>query len=177
MSGFADIGQWMFDGGSNFYGFSNASQPSQNQTNFNLDMNRYVDFSGWTSGLFPQIIQQTVPQVSGGEDLYDNAIQAYNFLTTKVPQNYVGGNAWYTWIIPVSLTNNQRQVLIDVNTSNGPNLMTAVGTEPTINTFTFTYSGATITPTVYRVYTTYPNPIFKITDTQNIYFKGNTISP
>jgi len=122
-------------------------------------------------------IQQTVPQVSGGEDLYDNAIQAYNFLTTKVPQNYVGGNAWYTWIIPVSLTNNQRQVLIDVNTSNGPNLMTAVGTEPTINTFTFTYSGATITPTVYRVYTTYPNPIFKITDTQNIYFKGNTISP
>jgi hypothetical protein len=177
VDGFSEIGQWMLNGGSNFFGFSNASQPSQNQTDFNSDMNRYVNFTGWTNGQFPQIIKQTVPQTSGGEDSFDNAILAYNFLTTKVSKNYVGGNAWYTWIIPVSLTNNQRQIMIDLNTSNGPNLLTAVSTETTINTYTFTYSGSTLPPTVYRVYTTYPNTIFKITDSQNIYFRGNTIAP
>jgi hypothetical protein len=55
--------------------------------------------------------------------------------------------------------------------------MTGVGTEQTINSYTFTYTGTTIPPTTYRVYTTYPNTIFKITDTQNIYMRGNTITP
>jgi len=171
------IGQFMFDNGSNFFGFSNASQPSQNPVDFNFDMNLYVNFSGWTNGTFPTIIKQTVPQTSGGEDLFDNPIIAFNFLTTQVPQNYVGGDAWYTWIIPVNLTNNQKQTIIDLNISNGPNVLTAVATEPIINSFTFNYTGSVLTPGTYRVYTTYPNPIFKITDSQNIYFRGNTISP
>jgi hypothetical protein len=80
-------------------------------------------------------------------------------------------------MIPVSLTNNEKQTIIDINTSNSPNLLTGVGTESTINSYTFTYTGTTIPPTTYRVYTTYPNTIFKITDTQNIYMRGNTITP
>jgi hypothetical protein len=177
VSGSEDIGQWMYDSGRNFFGFTNYSQPTQDQTDFNIDMNTYVDFEGWTNGLFPSLIQQTVPQVSGGEDQYSNAIVAYNFLTTEIPSGYVNGFGWYTWMIPVSLTNNERQTIIDINTSNNPNLMTGVGTESTINSYTFTYTGTTIPPTTYRVYTTYPNTIFKITDTQNIYMRGNTISP
>jgi hypothetical protein len=177
VSGSEDIGQWMYDSGRNFFGFTNYSQPTQDQTDFNIDMNTYVDFEGWTNGLFPSLIQQTVPQVSGGEDSFNNAIVAYNFLTTEIPNNYVNGFGWYTWMIPVSLTNNERQIMIDINTSNNPNLMTGVGTEQTINSYTFTYSGTTIPQTTYRVYTTYPNTIFKITDTQNIYMRGNTIAP
>ena len=177
VSGSTNIGQWMFDSGRNFFGFTNYSQPTQDQTDFNIDMNTYVNFSGWTSGLFPSLIQQTVPQVSGGEDQYSNTIVAYNFLTTEIPSGYVNGFGWYTWMIPVSLTNNERQTIIDINISNNPNLMTGVGTENTINSYTFTYTGTTIPPTTYRVYTTYPNTIFKITDTQNIYMRGNTITP
>jgi hypothetical protein len=177
VSGSTNIGQWMYDNGRNFFGFTNYSQPTQNQTQFNIDMNVYVDFSGWTNGTFPNLIQQTVPQVSGGEDQYNNSIVAYNFLTTEIPNNYVNGYGWYTWMIPVSLTNNERQTIIDINTSNSPNLMTGVGTESTINSYTFTYTGTTIPPTTYRVYTTYPNTIFKIIDTQNIYMRGNTITP
>jgi len=176
-TGATDIGQWMFDSGRDFFGFTNNSQPAQDQTQFNIDMNVYVDFSGWTNGTFPNLIQQTVPQVSGGEDQYNNSIVAYNFLTTEIPNNYVNGYGWYTWMIPVSLTNNERQTIIDINTSNSPNLMTGVGTESTINSYTFTYTGTTIPPTTYRVYTTYPNTIFKIIDTQNIYMRGNTITP
>jgi hypothetical protein len=177
ISGSTNIGQWMIDRGRNFFGFTNYSQPTQNQTQFNIDMNTYVNFSGWTNGLFPTIIQQIVPQVSGGLDSYSNSIVAYNFLTTEIPNNYVNGFGWYTWMIPVSLTNNERQTIIDINTSNNPNLMTGVGTENTINSYTFTYTGTTIPPTTYRVYTTYPNTIFKIIDTQNIYMRGNTITP
>lgn len=171
------IGQWMFDGGSNFFGFTNSSQPTQNSITFNSDMNRYVDFTGWTNGVFPSIINQSVPQSSGGLDSFGNPIIAYNFLTTQVPQNSIGGNAWYTWIIPVNLTNNERQTIIDLNINNNPNLLTGVGTESTINSFTFTYTGGTIPQTTYRVYTTFPNTIFEIIDLQNIYFRGNTISP
>jgi hypothetical protein len=176
ISGSTNIGQWMYNSGRNFFGFTNYSQPTQNQTEFNIDMNKYVDFSGWTNGVFPSLIQQTVPQTSGGEDQYNNSIVAYNFLTTKIPAGYVNGSGWYTWIIPVSLTNNKKQTIIDINTSNSPNLLTGVGTESTINSYTFTYTGATIPPITYRVYTTYPNTIFKITDTQNIYMRGNTIT-
>ena len=177
VSGSTNIGQWMYDSGRNFFGFTNYSQPTQNQTEFNIDMNVYVDFSGWTNGTFPSLIQQTVPQTSGGEDSYNNSIVAYNFLTTQIPSGYVNGYSWFTWIIPVSLTNNERQTIIDINTSNSPNLLTGVGTENTINSYTFTYTGTTIPPTTYRVYTTYPNTIFKIIDTQNIYMRGNTITP
>jgi hypothetical protein len=177
VSGSTNIGQWMYNNGRDFFGFTNYSQPTQNQTKFNIDMNVYVDFSGWTNGQFPSLIQQTVPQTSGGEDSFNNAIVAYNFLTTEIPNNYVNGYGWYTWMIPVSLTNNERQTIIDINTSNSPNLMTGVGTEQTINSYTFTYTGTTIPQTTYKVYTTYPNTIFKIIDTQNIYMRGNTITP
>lgn len=177
MSGATEIGQWMFDGESNFFGFSNNSQPNQNQTQFNLDMNRYVDFSGWTSGLFPSVIRQSVPQQSGGLDRFGNPIIKYNFLTTEILQNTIPVTAWYTWIIPVSLTNNQRQTSIDFNSDGDPNSLATVNTERTINTYTFTYSGGTIPPTTYRVYTTFPHRIFALNNNQSIYFRGNNVSP
>lgn len=176
IDGAVSIGQWMYDGGSNFYGFSNTSQPTQNQTIFNSDMNRYVNFTGWTNGYFPTIISQSVPQINGGVDSFGNAKVSYNFLTTEVPENTVSGDAWYTWIIPVSLTNNEIQTVIDLNVSNNPNLFTQVNTESTIYSYTFNYTGSTIPNTTYRVYTTFPNTIFQINDSQNIYFRGNSIS-
>jgi len=176
VSGSTNIGQWMYDNGRNFFGFTNYSQPTQNQVQFNIDMNTYIDFSGWTSGLFPNLIQQTVPQVSGGEDNFNNSIVAYNFLTTEIPSDYVNGFGWYTWMIPVSLTNNERQILIDLNTSNNPNLLTGVMTESTIRTNTFTYTGSTIPSVTYRVYTTYPAGDFLIDNqTTDIYFKGGSV--
>lgn len=177
VTGSTFIGQWMLDGGSNFFGFSNASQPTQNQPIFDSDMNRYVDFSGWTNGEFPYVRSQIVPQSSGGVDSFGNSIVIYNFLTTEVQENSIGGNAWYTWIIPISLTNNETQVLIDLNVANNPNLLTAVATESTISQYTFTYTGTTIPNTTYKVYSTFPNTVFRIIDNQNIYFRGNATSP
>jgi hypothetical protein len=176
MSGSQDIGQWMYDGGSNFFGFTNNSQPAQDQTQFDIDMNRYVDFSGWTSGLFPSIIRQSVPQSNGGFDSFGHPIVAYNFTTTEILQGTIPESSWYTWIIPISLTNNQTQTAIDVNSDGDANSLITVLTERTISQYTFTYTGTTIHPVTYKVYTTFPNRLFVLNNNQSIYFRGNTVS-
>ena len=177
ITGSTNIGQWMYDSGSNFFGFTNNSQPAQDQTQFNVDMNIYVDYSGWTNGEFPTIIHQDVPQQSGGVDSFGNQIVRYNFLTTEVLQGTIPVNAWYTWIIPISLTNNQTQTAIDLNIDGDPNSLVTVLTENTINEYIFTYTGNTIQPVTYKVYTTFPSRIFALNNNQSIYFRGNTVSP
>lgn len=177
ITGSTDIGQWMFDSGSNFFGFTNNTQPTQDQSLFNFDMNTYVDFSGWTSGLFPIIISQSVPQTTGGVDSFGNPIIAYNFLTTEVYQNTIPVESWYTWIIPVNQTNNGVQVQIDLNTNGNTLWPTTVSTEGAIYTYDLLYTGFTIPQTTYKVYTTYPSPIFKLTNIDSIYFRGNNVIP
>ena len=173
LSGSENIGTWMYNNSSNFFGFSNSSQPAQNQIQFNLDMNLYVNYVGWTNNLFPDVIVQSVPQTTGGFDNYGNPINAYNFLTTEVSANTVSGQAWYTWMIPLIATNGENQVKIDINSTGDPNVLTGVNTESAIYAYTFTYTGSTIPSGTYKVYTTFPYQIFKILNTNTIYFRGN----
>lgn len=176
-TGNTSIGQWMYDNGQTFYGFTNNSAPAPNQSIFNTQLNTYVDFSGWTSGLFPSIINQDVPQTTGGNDSFGNAIVAYNFKTTQVSANTVtSGKAWFTWMIPTGMTNGLYQTKIDYSTSSPSMPPTTVNTEPTIYSYYFTYTGSTIPQTTYRVYTTYPSTFFNLVNTSSIYFKGNTVS-
>ena len=174
-SGSSLIGQWMYDQGSNFFGFTNNSQPSRVPSEFTVDMNTYVGYSGWTSGLFPGILSSSVPQTSGGVDSFGNAIEAYNFETLEVIPNTVGSQAWFTFIIPVLATNNQKQISIGYSTSNANSLL-AARTEPTIYNNSFLYTGTTIPNYTYSVYTTYPGTNFRLTNGTTIYFKGNSIS-
>jgi hypothetical protein len=175
LSGSSLIGQWMTNQGVNFYGFSNGSQPSMAPAYFNDDMNSYVNFSGWTNNVFPRIITSDVPQTTGGIDAFGNPIVAYNFETVDVTiGESTSGNAWYTWIIPVSLTNNLTQLTIGYSTSS-PSPLTIVSTESTIRTNTFTYTGDLIPKTTYRVYTTYPGTNFRLANTGVIYFKGESV--
>jgi len=173
-TGSVDIGFWMYNRGQNFFGFSNASQPTQIQATFNEELNNYVDFTGWTNGFFPTIVQQTVPQTSGGFDSFGNSIIQYNFDTTQVSAG-TADRAWYSWIIPINATNNLKQTQIDYSTSN-PNILTTVNMESTIYNYTFTYTGTTIPIGTYRVYTTYPGTNFRLLNSTDIYFRGNTVS-
>jgi hypothetical protein len=139
-------------------------------------MNIYVDFSGWTLGDFPRIIEQVIPQTSGGLDSFGNPIVAYNFKTTEVAANTISGQSWYTWIIPNVLTNNLKQTEIGISVGNNPNSMTTINMESTIYQYSFNYTGSTIANTTYSVYTTYPSQIFKLNNNQNIYFKGVSVN-
>jgi hypothetical protein len=174
-SGSSSIGEWMYNNGEDFFGFTNNSQPAQNQALFESQLNAYVNFTGWTNGSFPTVLRSLVPRTSGGVDFYGNAIEAFNFETLEVNPNTVGSQAWYSFIIPVVATNNQIQTSIGYSTSD-PNSLITVTTEPTINSYTFNYTGTTIPNYTYRVYTTYPGTNFRLNNSGSIYFKGNGFS-
>jgi len=171
------IGDWMYTVNSqNFFGFSNGSQPTQNQSDFNNELNIYVDFSGWTAGTFPSVITQTIPKVSGGIDAFGNSIAANNFTTSVVSANTLNGSGWFIWMIPTGATNGLYQSQIDYSLSS-PNLLTPLLMESTIYSYTFYYTGTTIPNTTYRVYTTFPGVDFNLSNVgTNIYFRGNSLS-
>lgn len=171
------IGDWMYTvNGQNFFGFSNGSQPTQNQNDFNNEMNVYVDFSGWTAGTFPSVIVQTIPKVSGGVDVYGNSVIANNFTTAAVSADTLNGSGWFIWIIPTGATDGLYQSQIDYSLSS-PNTLTPLFMESTIYSYTFYYTGSTIPNTTYRVYTTFPGVDFNLSNAgTNIYFRGNSLS-
>lgn len=173
------IGSYMYNSGSNnFYGFSNGTQPSFSSSTFQNEMNLYCSFSGWTNGEFHNVIPSIVAQNFNPEDPVDNYFNLkvkYNFQTVLISANTVPVESWYTWVIPTSLTNNQIQTEIDLSLD-GPNIFTTILTEPSIYTNTFYYSGNTIPKTTYRVYTSFPSKEFLLTNHDNIYFKGGTVS-
>jgi hypothetical protein len=175
-SGATAIGQWQTSQGVYFYGFTNMSQPSSAFQYFQDDIEAYVSFSGWSSGTFPTIIRATVPQTSGGDDSFGQPIYAYNFVTTQVNSSVCSGEAWYTWFIPTSLTNNGVQNQIGLSLA-GPGDTVAITMNSTIYANTYTSTGGTLPPATYRVYTTFPDPEFQITNIGNIYFRGNTVVP
>ena len=160
----------------NFFGFTNLSSPDTgNPSQFDTDMNTYIGFSGWTGGTFPAVRTQQVPQVTGGVDSFGNAVIEFNFTTHEVPAGTVTGPAWYMWIIPTGSTNGGIQTLIDYNNNGAPNTLTTVNTESTLRSNTFTYSGGTIPAGTYRIYTTFTDVAFYLTNNNDIYFKGNTV--
>ena len=158
-----------------FRGFSNGLAISTNPVTYNVQMNNYIQFSGW-GGTAPLIGTGTTSSVSGGNDAYGNPITAYLFQTYRVPAGTVGGDAWYTWIVPTASTNNQIISQIGYNNAGNPNSLTAVNTQSSIYNLTVTTTGSTIPVGVYRVYSTYTSPTFRINGSVNdIYFKGNTL--
>jgi hypothetical protein len=176
-SGSTDIGQYMTNQGSGFYGFTNGFGPdTSSPSQFNIDMNEYVSYSGWTNN-FPSVRSQLIPISSGGLDSFGNAKIAYNFTTHEVPIGTVDGLAWYTWIIMTGDTGGGIQRSIGYTTDGNPNTLTNVFMDSTIYNNTFTYTGSTIPAGTYRVYTTWASTPFQIDNSStNIFFKGDTVS-
>jgi hypothetical protein len=176
-SGSTDIGNYMANVGSGFYGFTNGFGPdTSSPSQFNIDMNEYVSYSGWTND-FPSVRSQLIPISSGGLDSFGNAKIAYNFTTHEVPIGTVEGLAWYTWIIMTGDTGGGIQRSIGYTTDGNPNSLTNVFMDSTIYNNTFTYTGSTIPSGTYRVYTTWASTPFQIDNSStNIFFKGDTVT-
>ena len=167
----------MYSQGSNFYGFTNSTQPSNSASTFQTDMSTYVNFSGWSNGQFPKIIKASYSYIVNNSDIYDaygNPVIQYNFITTEVPENYVQSKSWYTWLIPTGLTNGEYQVEIDLGIVN-PNVFTSYRMNQTIYGNSFNYVGPTIGNTTYRVYTTFPNTAFELNNNVPLYFRGSLV--
>ena len=160
-----------------FRGF-NIGTLSTSQAQFNDQINAYVKYSGWGPSE-PSIVVADVSSTSSGVDSFGNPIVAYTFQTVEVLDTVIpsGTFAWYTWIVPVSSTNNQKYSTIKQGTAAGSM------TEKTMNSLyynlTLEYSGGTNIPNgTYRVYTTKTDTTFRIDNAgQDLYFQGGTLIP
>ena len=166
--------QYMYDSGSTFYGFAYNSQPS---TGF--DITTFMDWPGWFDGTAPTVIEQTIPQTSGGVDDFGNGIVQYNFLTTRVPRN-TASNAWYIWLIPQSQIggSSNRQRNIEYNVNSVPSGFISQPMTSTVYEIAANYTGSNWVNDTYRMYTTHPGQAFSITNnnTDDIFFRGGLIS-
>jgi hypothetical protein len=189
LSGNSSIGSYMSSKGLSFLGFSNGTSPSSNQNDFNLEMNAYLSFSGWSSGEFPYIRELYVYNAYYGPPIYESVIDSFgnkvvsgNFQTIEIPSYTLNSDAWYTVIIYTALTQfNYQQTLtdgvltdIDISTDN-PNTFGQVSTESTIYQNYFSFSGDVYPNLTYRVYTTFPSPELLLNNSSNIYLKGSRV--
>ena len=167
---------WMASQGSAFRGFWNGGATTANQVTFSQQFNAYLNYSGW-GGNSPAIITGTISPTSGGNDAYGNPINAYLFQTTQVAAGTTPSNAWYTWYVSTGATNGQIMTQIGTNTAGNPNSLTARNLTSGYYNLTVNYTGGTIPPGTYRVYTTYGLTDFRINaSANNVYFKGNTLT-
>jgi hypothetical protein len=168
------IGNYMDSVGSDFKGFTNGTTLSSDDNDFNLEMNHYLNFSGWGNNEFFRIFS-TASSSRQGFDYFNNPRYFFEFLTVGFFQNTVKDKAWYTVLIPTAQTENFFQKLVSLS-NNDPNKFTNVATNEDIYFKTFTYSGYNFNRTTYRVYTTYPSTEFLLDNTKYpIYFKGSWV--
>jgi hypothetical protein len=170
------------NGASGWFGFQTSGIP-----NFPTDLNDFLLWMDWpgfvngTSNNTNGTLQSTIPQTSGGSDLYGNVIDAYNFLTTEIPSNTVTGQAWYVVLAPISLTNNTTYSSIGINYNDTPQSLIGYNTETSIKNTNIVYTGSNWFNTIYRIYTSAQNNGFTNgeqgqIDTTNNFFKGGTLN-
>ena len=177
----ANLSSWMLSQGSTWRGFNQGLAPSLVQATFDVQMNAYLAYSGWTGNLAagdePAIITSPISPTSGGLDLYGNPIVAYTFQTVQIPSGTFTAitNNWVTVFVSTGATNGQKYSTVKNGTSSGgmvTRTMTAGYSNMVIN-----YSGSTNLPAgTYRMYTTYAGTDFRLTTaTLPNYFQGGTL--
>jgi hypothetical protein len=176
-----EVGQWAVDNGSKFYGFTNGSSLSEDQNEFEQQMNVYMNFSGWTKvyskppyfvasilTFFGQGLGYTNPLLdSFGNKKVDNTFQ-----TISIPLSTVSYKAWYTILVDSTIYNGYKTTEIGVGLDI-PNQFNVFSPDQVVTSKTFTYTGENYTKSTYYVYTTYPNEVLYLDNSKyTIYFKG-----
>jgi hypothetical protein len=167
-------------GAVNWFGFQSSGLPS-----FPADISDFLiwmDWPGFVNGTsnVPQVIQQSIPQTTGGVDSFGNPIDAYTFTTTEIPGGTTTGNVYYVVLAPPSITNNQVYSTIGISYTNSPLVLIQTTTDSGLRGTNITYSGVNWPNTTYRVYSQSPSNGFNsgapgVTDLTNNYFRGGVL--
>jgi hypothetical protein len=178
----SNLSSWMVSQGSSWKGYNTVpAAPSTVQATFDIQMNAYISYSGWTGNLAlgqePAIIQSPIPKTSGGVDSYGNAKVAYTFETVQIPSGAftAASNNWVTVFVSTGGTNGQKYSTITNGTSAGAMASRTMNTS--YNSLLVNYSGNTNIPAgTYRMYTTYIGTDFRLTTgVLPNYFRGGTL--
>ena len=173
----ANIGQFMFNAGASWYGFTNGTGPTSD-----ADVASYMSYFNQNagSGLVPAVVSAPIPQSSGGNDSFNNPIEIYKFETTELRSGTVNGNAWYTWLIPddsIGGPGTPNRVLeIEISYGQGPNTLTPRLMEVSYTGFTVVNPTGFL-PGTYRLYSSHPDEVTRLDNsTIAIYFKGGLVA-
>ena len=121
----AALSSWMTSQGSAWRGFNQVGSPSNVQATFDLQMNAYLAYSGWTGNLAvgqePAIITAPISTTSGGNDAYGNPISAYVFQTVEIPVGTFTATSsnWITVFVSTGATNGQKYSTVKNGASAG----------------------------------------------------------
>jgi len=148
--------------------------PSSNQNTFNVELNNYLNYSGWSSGEFFRIpISFPSSILLNQDDSFGNRNFLNQFQTLSIPTGLINGDVWCSFIVYTALTNGLYSKQIDLSYGDQNNFE-SVKTNPDIYNFTFTYTGYNFNRTTYRLYTTFPSTVFYLNNTDMaFYFKGS----
>jgi len=175
-----NLNTWMSSQGSSFRGW-NINAASTTQATFDVQMNAYLSYSGWTgdlaSGKEPAIIQAPICLGScSGNDAYGNPIVQNIFQTAQIPLGaFTATTNWVTVFVPTNATPGQKYSQIKNGTA--PGSMTSRTLVTSYNSLIINYSGSTNIPIgTYRMYTTYTDPAFRLNASAlPYYFQGATL--
>jgi hypothetical protein len=170
-----NLNAWMTAQGSAWKGFNAIpNNPSTNQSTFDAQMNAYISYTGW--GVYnPAIVVTGITSTSVGTDLQGQPIQAYKFQTAVLPAGvFSGTSAWVTWFVSTGATNGQTYSTINFGSSAAAStVLTLPGTYLGL---VVNYSGTTIPPGTYRMYTSYSSTEFRpLTGNLPQYYRGGTL--
>lgn len=169
--------------GKTWQGFWAGGNPILTNPTILADFLFYLDWPGFVTGTtnVPPVIKATIPQTSGGNDAYGNAIEAYKFLTTEITGGTTTGNVQYVILAPLSLTNNKIYSSVGISFTNSPLVLTDTLTDTNLNATNIIYTGSNWANATYRIYSQSTNSGFSngssgITDPTNNYFRGGTLT-
>lgn len=170
-----DLNTWMTAQGSSWKGFNSIpNAPSTTQETFDSQMNAYISYTGWGVNN-PAIVVTGITTTSGGVDLEGQPIEAYKFQTAYIPAGtFSGTSAWITWFVPIAGTNGQTYSTI--NYGSGPAASTVLTIPSTYLGLVVNYSGSTIPPGTYKMYSSFTGTEFRpLVGNLPQYYRGGTL--
>jgi hypothetical protein len=186
-----ELGQYLYDNGAAWYGYANSGgYPSG--VDYASDMNRYVQYSGWTGGVGNFItnvssLSSTIKQTSGtGTDTFGCIQSQYVFGTIEISTTDIDPDTQYSYSIWVPLNGvggSMNNITVDIAQGSACGVEIGNGEIPDeINALinVTVPSGCAIPSGTYRVLWTPPilgYPAFSnLPITSSIFIKGNTKS-
>jgi hypothetical protein len=170
-----NLNAWMTAQGSTWKGFNAIpNNPSTNPSTFNDQMNAYISYTGW--GVYnPAIVVTGITSTSGGIDSQGQPIEAYKFQTAELPAGVFSGTAaWVTWFVATGATNGQRYSTIEFG--NNASTSSTMTVPVDYVSFDIDYTGNTIPPGIYRMYSSYSSTAFRpLVANLPQYYRGGTL--
>ena len=180
-----NLGQYLLDNGSNYYGYYNEQNAPSNLSTYSDDMNTYIHYPGWfgSDGNFVTNIatlSSIIRQASGtGIDSFGCSVLQNTFGTIEVGATKVNPNVQYNytiWLPLDALDESFTNMLVDIGQGSPctSNIGNSLIPDPILSTQNVVVtSGSPIPPGIYRVLWNFVLPA--TTPLQSpLYFKGDS---